>query len=109
MLRFRILTALALFSLGLGLLTLTQAVFASQTKKATKTQAKSAPAPAASVNTAAGKKVYAANGCATCHSIGGGGGGPRQGLTRLGMNAGPTPKLVYEPIQNTTQQKPGTP
>src|SRR5205823_459356 len=91
---------------GLGLLTLTQAVFASQTKKTTKTQAKPAPAAVATVNTAAGKKVYAANGCSTCHAIGGVGGTAGPDLTAVASNPVHTPSWLTDHINKPTKHKP---
>lgn len=56
-------------------------------KAPAKSEGKSAPATSSGADIAAGKKVYDANGCATCHAISGKGGSNGPDLTRTGADA----------------------
>jgi mono/diheme cytochrome c family protein len=55
---------------------------------------------------AAGKKVYAANGCANCHTIAGKGGKIGPELTRVGAEANHTPKWLEEKVANPKASNP---
>lgn len=62
--------------------------------------AKKPPAKSSAALITAGKKVYAANGCAGCHSIAGKGGKTGPNLTTVAAEAKHTPKWLEEQVLN---------
>lgn len=56
----------------------------------------------------AGKAVYAANGCARCHSIGGQGGRGGPNLSQVGAGAGHTPEWLAAHIKNPKTHNPSS-
>jgi mono/diheme cytochrome c family protein len=103
--RFRIYTALTVLSITLGLLAQSPSLVESQTRKTKKTQAKPAAASAAQTNTAAGKKVFATQGCTTCHAVGGVGGTAGPDLTAVASNPIHTPGWLTDHINKPTKHK----
>lgn len=55
-----------------------------------------------------GKKVYAANGCANCHSLAGKGGKTGPDLTKVGADAKHTSKWLEEAIVNPKAHNPNS-
>lgn len=86
------------------------------TKSATKSTAKSAAKPGAkpagavdvAALVAAGKKVYAANGCAGCHAIGGTGGSAGPDLSKTGANPAHTVAWFEVQIANPKAHTPSS-
>ncbi|HZP83728.1 MAG TPA: cytochrome c [Chthonomonadaceae bacterium] len=56
----------------------------------------------------AGKAVYASNGCARCHSLGGQGGRMGPDLTRVGADTAHTPQWLIEHIKNPKTHNPAS-
>lgn len=86
---------------GLGLCAslLTSAAIAAPPKKKTTKKTTAKPASSAAL-IAAGKKVYAANGCKNCHAIAGEGGKGGPDLTKVGAEASHTPKWLEVQVVN---------
>lgn len=57
---------------------------------------------------AAGKNVFAANGCARCHSIGGQGGRMGPDLTRAGADPAHTPQWLVDHVRNPKSHNPSS-
>ena len=57
---------------------------------------------------AAGKTVFAANGCAKCHAVGGQGGRGGPDLSRTGAQAGHTAQWLVEHIKNPKAHNPSS-
>lgn len=69
----------------------------------------SAPAAQGSASLVeAGKAVYASNGCAKCHSLGGQGGRMGPDLTRVGADTAHTPQWLIEHVKNPKTQNPAS-
>lgn len=101
-------TALSISALLFGVSLASTAYLAPQAKKGQKSPAKpaagAAQKPGAKLDvaalTAAGKKIYDANGCAVCHAIGGKGGQAGPDLTKTGGNPAHTAKWFEVQVNN---------
>lgn len=101
---------LAITSLALGLLLLGAAA-AGCTKSEGGGDAGSAPAAGANAGSplvAAGKTVYASNGCARCHALGGQGGRNGPDLSRVGAEATHTADWLVAHVTNPKTHNPGS-
>jgi len=76
-------------------------------KTPAKTESKASPA-AGGADVAAGKKVYDANGCATCHIISGKGGSNGPDLTRTGADATHTAQWFTVQVGNPKAHNPNS-
>ena len=70
--------------------------------------ASSAGGPGNPALIAAGQTVFANNGCARCHSIGGQGGGRAPDLTKVGAEPGHTQQGLVEHVKNPRAHNPGS-
>lgn len=106
--RTRPLALMAIAASSIGLIALAPSALASQTKKSSKTQAKPAAVAAqpGAAATAAGKKVFAAQGCGNCHAVGGVGGTAGPDLTAVASNPIHTASWLTDHINKPTKHKP---
>ena len=94
----------ALLTAGGGLFTLL--LIAGCAKKEVASSSSAAPESGASV--AAGKTVYASNGCSRCHALGGGGRGQGPDLSHVGAEAEHTATWLADHVKNPRTHNPNS-
>jgi mono/diheme cytochrome c family protein len=67
-----------------------------------------AAAPNNAAMMAAGQRVFEANGCMRCHTVGGQGGGKGPDLTHVGADPQHTPQWLEEHVKNPRSQNPSS-